>query len=130
MEPIKLFDAEIKLMTLLWTHGSLPAKELVVMARRNIGWNKNTTYTIANKLAAKGALLRKEPNFVCEPLMTREQALQAEVDSLIDRYCRGSTKQFLQTYLSESQLSWWELDELSEIISTLKADQARTLDLG
>lgn len=130
MVPIKLFDAEIKLMTLLWTHGSLPAKDLAVLAHRNIGWNKNTTYTIANKLAAKGALLRKEPNFLCEPLITREQALHTEADSLIERYCRGSIKQFLLTYLSESQLSWWELDELSEIIAALKADQSSALDPG
>ena len=115
----KLFEAELKLMGLLWVHGSMPAKELALLARRSIGWNKNTTYTIANKLADKAVLLRKEPNFVCVPLITREEALRAEADTLIDRYCWGSIRQFLQTLLSDDRLTWWELDELRQRIETL-----------
>ena len=120
MDAEKLSDAEIKLMTLIWAHGPIGAKDLAQLAGRLIGWNKNTTYTVANKLAAKGAIEREEPGFVCVARATREDVLLNEVNDLVDKLCGGSLRSFFQTLLSAGRLSWWELHELSEIIESLK----------
>ena len=68
----KLFDSEAKVMEILWREGSLPAKEISLIAADSIGWNKNTTYTVIKKLEAKGFIRRDEPGFVCTPLISEK----------------------------------------------------------
>ena len=41
-----LFDSELKVMEVLWREGTLPAKRVVEILGEEIGWNKNTTYTV------------------------------------------------------------------------------------
>ena len=116
----KLFDAELRLMELLWLQGTMPAKEITALARTRIGWNKNTTYTVLNKLAAKGTLSRSEPGFVCTPLVSREEVLRQEISTLITRFCWGSAKSFFSAFVEAQSLSWWELDELEQLIADRK----------
>ena len=123
----QLFDAELRLMDLLWLYGRLPAKEITALAGTRIGWNKNTTYTVLNKLAAKSAISRSEPGFVCEALISREEVLQQEISALVTRFCWGSAKQFFSAFIDAQGLSWWELDELQQIV-TARKDAA--LDAG
>ena len=81
----KLFDGELKLMELVWRHEPVSAKELSVMAAEAIGWNKNTTYTVLKKLAAKGVIRRADPGFICTALVRREEVARAETESLIQK---------------------------------------------
>ena len=45
-ENIKLFDSELKVMDVLWKDGDVPAKYVADTLNREVGWNKNTTYTL------------------------------------------------------------------------------------
>ncbi len=116
MPQIKLFDAELRLMELVWAHAPVTAKELSLLAADEVGWNKNTTYTILKKLVDKKAVLRSEPNFLCTPLITREQVGEAETKRLINKLYDGSPKAFLTSFLSKEKLSPDELQELRELI--------------
>ncbi len=120
MDVEKLSDAELKLMTLIWAYSPIEAKDLAVYANRLIGWNKNTTYSVANKLAGKGAIDREEPGFVCVARATRESVLVSETNELVEKLCHGSIRQFFQACLGESRLSWWDLEELAQVIEQLK----------
>lgn len=117
MEQIKLFDAELRLMELVWAHAPVTAKELSLIAARETGWNKNTTYTILKKLVDKGAVRRSEPNFLCTPEITREQVGTDETKRLIDKLYDGSPKAFLASFLSKEKLSQDELSQLKDIIA-------------
>ncbi|OPX46042.1 methicillin resistance regulatory protein MecI [Ruminiclostridium hungatei] len=116
MEQIKLFDSEIKIMELLWDNGPTSAKNLSVMAQDRTGWNKNTTYTIIKKLIEKNAVKREEPNFVCIPLITREQVQLAETSNLINKLYKGSKKLFFASFIQNENLSKEEIEELRRII--------------
>ncbi len=116
MDKIKLFDSELQLMELVWRVGAVPAKEIGKLATEEIGWNKNTTYTILKKLVEKGALRRNEPHFVCEPLITREQVQIDEARKLIDKLFNGSVKTFFSAFVQNESLSEEELAELKKII--------------
>ncbi len=116
MEPIKLFDAELKLMEILWEKAPLTAKEVSKIAARHIGWNKNTTYTVLTKLVQKGAVKRSEPDFVCEPLVSRDEVAETETKRLIDRLYDGSPTAFLTSFLQKEKLSERELRGLRDII--------------
>lgn len=116
MEQIKLFDAELRLMELIWQLSPVTAKDLSLRAAEEIGWNKNTTYTVLKKLVAKKAVKRGEPNFVCTPLVTRSDVGAEETRRLIDRLYDGSSKAFLASFLQKENLSQEEMEELRKLI--------------
>lgn len=116
MEQVKLFDSELKLMQIIWNNAPISAKELTLMAEEEIGWNKNTTYTVLKKLVEKSAVKREEPNFICTPLVTKEQVQHAETKNLIDKLFGGSKKAFFSAFIGKEKLSDDEIKELKRII--------------
>ena len=116
MEQIKLFDSELKLMELIWPRFPISAKEISILANEEIGWNKNTTYTILKKLVAKNALRRDEPDFICTPLITKEQVQRDEAGTLINKLFDSSKKAFFSSFIGKEKLSKDEIDELKRII--------------
>lgn len=116
MNSIKLFDSELKLMELLWEKEPISAKQLSLLAKEEIGWNKNTTYTIIKKLIDKEAVLREEPNFVCTSLIKKEDVRKAETIALIDKLYNGSKKAFFAAFIQSESLSDEDIAELKAMI--------------
>lgn len=115
MDEIKLFDSELKIMEILWREGCVSAKQISIIAAKDIGWNKNTTYTVIKKLIDKKAIARKEPGFVCSPLITRDIVQKDETERLIDKLWGGSKKAFFAAFVDE-HLSDAEISELKSLI--------------
>lgn len=115
MDEIKLFDSELKIMEILWREGTLSAKQISAVAAEEIGWNKNTTYTILKKLIDKAAVARREPGFLCSPLIAREIVQKDETERLIDKFWGGSKKAFFAAFVDE-QLTEDEINELKSMI--------------
>ncbi|MGE4514488.1 MAG: BlaI/MecI/CopY family transcriptional regulator [Chryseobacterium sp.] len=122
MEEIKLFDSELKLMELIWQNPGISAKELSLLAGKTIGWNKNTTYTVLKKLVNKKAVLRVEPNFICEPLIEKEQVGYDEAKALIDKLYNGSVEMLFSSFLSRKKLSKQELSQIKNMIESFDRD--------
>ena len=112
----KLFDSEAKVMEIIWAKAPLTAKEVSLIAAETIGWNKNTTYTVLKKLEAKGFIRRDEPNFICTPLVSKEQIQKAEAASLVKKMFGGSRKALFSALLEDEPLSEEEINELRELI--------------
>lgn len=55
-ETVKLFDSELKVMDILWKEGNVPAKHVADVLTKELGWNKNTTYTLIKRCIKKGLL--------------------------------------------------------------------------
>lgn len=90
---IKLFDAELKVMEVLWDGGDMPANAITKRLKDEIGWNINTAYTIINKLERKGALEKKAVSVrktFCHALITKEEVQVAELDELVNKVFNGS----------------------------------------
>jgi BlaI family penicillinase repressor len=116
LEEVKIFDAERKLMELIWERGTVRAAELVPLAREKMGWNKNTTYTVLRRLTERGVLRRSDPGFEVTALVSREEAAESETKNLLSRLYSGSLKLFFSSFLEKERLSREELDQLREII--------------
>ena len=113
---MKLFDSEWKVMEVLWQTGDRTAKELSLALADKIGWNKNTTYTVIKKCIDKGAIERREPNFVCHAAITKRQAQKEEADSLVDKVFGGSAELLFASILSDRSLSKDELARLRALV--------------
>ena len=117
---MKLFDSELKVMEVLWEQGSLPARDIVDVLSTRIGWNKNTTYTVIKKCIEKGAIEREEPNFLCKPLISKDEVAQSETEQLIDKMFGGSSELFFSSFLKNQGISEEDATRLAKMIKEAK----------
>lgn len=117
---VKLFDSELKVMDVLWKNGDLPAKKIAEYLGSELGWNKNTTYTLIKRCMAKDAISRTEPGFICHALITKEIVQQAETDELIKRIYDGSADKLFSALLGRKKLTAEQLSRLKEIVGELE----------
>ncbi len=119
---MKLFDSELKVMEILWREGhDLPAGQIAAILRDEIGWNRNTTYTVIKKCVAKGAVERRDPKFICHASVTRQQVQSYKTEELIDKMFDGSRQKFLTAFISDSKLTADEAEQLKEMITGISS---------
>ncbi len=112
----KLFNAELKVMDVLWRGGDTTAKQIAETLREEVGWNVNTTYTLIKRCIKKGAIERSEPNFLCHALVEKESIQEAETIELIDKVSDGSADKLFAALLGRKKLSVEQLERLSAIV--------------
>ena len=113
---IKLFDSELKVMDVLWKEGDRTAKQISDILKAETGWNVNTTYTVIKKCIAKGAIERREPNFLCRALIGKEAVQEAETDELIGKLFDGSADKLFAALLGRKKLSEEQIAKLWQIV--------------
>lgn len=117
---VKLFDSELKVMDILWKEGDKPAKYVADVLTKELGWNKNTTYTLIKRCIKKGAIERSEPNFMCHALIPKEEVQEAETNELINKIYDGSADKLFAALLSRKNLSAKQIEKLKQIVTDLE----------
>jgi len=117
---IKLFDSELKVMEILWREGDTTAKRIAEILSEQINWSKTTTYTVIRKCLEKRAIERREPNWVCHPLVTIEQAREYETTELINKMYNGAADQLVASILVLRNLSKDEIERLKQTVRELE----------
>ena len=119
-ENIKLFDSELKVMDILWKEGIVPAKYVADRLTQELGWNKNTTYTLIKRCMKKGAIERTEPNFMCHALIAKEDVQETETNELINKIYDGSVDKLFAALLGRKKLSIEQIEKLKQIVDSLE----------
>ena len=119
-EIVKLFDSELKVMDVLWKEGDVPARHIADMLGKELGWNKNTTYTLIKRCMKKGAIERSEPNFMCHALIPKEEVQEAETNELIDKIYDGSADKLFAALIGRKKLSAEQIEKLKQIVGELE----------
>ena len=119
-ETTKLFDSELKVMGVLWNEGDVPAKHIAEQLTGELGWNKNTTYTLIKRCIKKGAIERSEPNFMCHALVAKEEVQEAETNELINKVYDGSADRLFAALLGRKKLSAEQIEILRQIVGELE----------
>lgn len=117
---VKLFDSELKVMDILWKEGDVQAKHVADVLTKELGWNKNTTYTIIKRCIKKGAIERSEPDFMCHALIPKEEVQEAETNELIDKIFDGSVDKLFAALLGRKKLSAEEIEKLKQMVADLE----------
>ena len=76
MEEYKLFDAEYRLMELVWSLEPVNSTALARRCEAELGWKKSTVFNLIRKLAGRGFL--KNEHATVTALVKREQVRQYE----------------------------------------------------
>ncbi len=114
MKDLKLFDAELKFMNIVWDEAPINSTELVKLAQEILGWKKSTTYTVIRKLCKRGIL--QNENAEVRYLVEREQVQKKESTDHLNKMYNGSLKFFLASFLDKETLTEEEGLELKRII--------------
>lgn len=116
---LKLFDSEFKVMEVLWREKSVAAKDIAKELYSTVGWDKTTTYTILRRCVEKKLISRKDPNFICEALVSKEQVRFYETEELLERMYDGETSSLVAFLLDKIDVSNDEILKIKEIIDNL-----------
>ena len=115
MEELVLFEAEQRLMEIIWQEAPVESGRLVKLANDNINWNKSTTYTVLRKLIAKGFV--KNEDSVVSVLIPKEKVLISESNQIVNESFSGSLPKFVAAFLGNNQtLSDEDADALMQLI--------------
>lgn len=120
MGDIRLHEGELNIMELLWSNKVLAAKDISKIIKEYVGWEKNTTYTVINRLIEKGAVRREDPGFICRALISKRTVQNIETKALLDKVYNGSLNNFFVEYLKNQLLTPADIMELERIISEYK----------
>ena len=116
----KLFDSELKVMSVLWREGECTAKHISDVLKKEVGWNMNTTYTLIKRCINKGAIERSEPNFMCRPLISKEAVQKRETNELIDKIFDGSADKLFAALVGKKTLSSKQIEKLKQVVDELE----------
>ena len=117
---MKLVDSELKVMDVIWKEGDITAKRISDILKERAGWNMNTTYTLIKRCIAKGAIERREPNFVCHALIPKAQVQQQEADELIDKVFDGSVDKLFAALLGQRRMTQEQIAHLKRLVDELE----------
>lgn len=115
----KLFNSELKILNILWKYGDTPAKEIVKILSKEIGWNKSTTYTMIKRCIDKG-LIEDKGKFLCHALINREEVQKYETAELINNMYDGSADRLVASLLDNGTLKKEEIEKLKDLINSVE----------
>ncbi|MDD3192786.1 MAG: BlaI/MecI/CopY family transcriptional regulator [Oscillospiraceae bacterium] len=116
MKQIRISDAELVLMEHIWAEEGVRAARLVQLGKEEMGWSRNTTYTLLTRMVEKGIIQRADPGFACTALISKEQVRMGQTHTLIDKLYEGSRQMFLASFLKNEKISAAELEEIRQMI--------------
>ena len=116
---MKLFDSELKIMEILWRDGDTTAKRIAETLAEETSWSKTTSYTVLRRCINKGAVSRKEPNFICRALVSKEKVQEALTFELINKMFGGKSDQLVASLLGSKELSKKDVKKLKDLIKDL-----------
>ena len=114
MDDYRLYDAELRLMELVWQLEPVNSTQLTRLCLEEYGWKKPTTFNLIRKLAGRG-FLRNE-NATVTALVKRAQVRQYESGAVVERSFGGSLPAFIAAFTRGKTLSDKEADEIQRLI--------------
>ena len=125
MQEIHLTNSEWYVLDCLWERSPQTVMELVAALGERLGWAKSTTITTLRRMEDKG-LVRCTVEGRAKhysPNLQREQAVQGETRSFLDKVYRGSVGLMVSALAENKALSKAEIDELYEILRKAEEGQ-------
>lgn len=118
---MKISEAESQVMQILWAGNPRPADEVVAALADQQQWQEATIKTLLNRLLKKGAIHAEKDGrrFLYTPLLTREEWLTGESESMVDRLFGGRIAPLVAHFGQHRKLSQGDIAELKKLIEEL-----------
>ena len=123
MEKHHVTANEWKIMELLW-QGPETLMEMVTRLGKSMNWSKSTVTTMIRRMTEKGLIVYEEHGRTktFRAAVSREDVVERETDTLLDRAFNGSLGMMLSAMLQHKKLSKGDIDELYAILKQAEED--------
>jgi len=123
MDKIKISEAEMELLQLLWDRSPLTAAQLGELAPEKRGWQLATVKTLLSRLVAKGAVRADVDGrrFLYSPAIERDALAVEQAKRLVDRMFGGRISPLVAQLAEQRDLSPEDLDELEALVRSLRS---------
>jgi len=121
----RLGRIQLKIMQVLWEHGSANARQITEALSREKPIAHSTVQTLLRKLEAKGAVRHDvhDRTFVFKPLIDSRSVTQSATRDLLERLFSGSASGLVAHLLKEERISQDELQAIRGLIDRHSAGQ-------
>ncbi|MBD5474694.1 MAG: BlaI/MecI/CopY family transcriptional regulator [Lachnospiraceae bacterium] len=119
---ISLSNSEWHIMENLWEQSPKTATQLIKAMESETGWAKSTTKTVLKRMEQKGCIAYREGEKAREyyPLLKRDEVVESETSSFINRIYNGSLGLMVNTLVKKQEISDEEMEELYRIIKNAR----------
>ena len=123
MAKIKISDAEMELLQLLWAASPLTVAELAETAPRERGWHLAKVKTLLSRLVTKGAVRAEADGrrFLHHPMIARDALAVEQAGRLVDRMFGGRVSPLVAQLAEQRDLTPDDLDALEALVRSLKS---------
>lgn len=117
---LKLYDAEYRMMSIIWNNEPLHSRKLTELCENELGWKRSTTYTVLKKLCDRGMLENNAA--IVTSLVSQSDVQRYEAYSVMEKSFNGSLPQFITAFLDDKKLSDEEVQQIKHLIDRHKED--------
>ena len=119
MTDFKIGSAEARFADLIWAHEPIASGQLAKLGAAEFSWKKTTSFTVLKRLCDRG--LFQNENGTVTSLVSREEFYARHSEQVVAQSFGGSLPAFVAAFGSRNRLSDAEIDELEEIIKSMRA---------
>lgn len=114
----KISEAEYQVMKIVWLNAPISTNEVIDKLLGTTTWSPKTIQTLLSRLVKKGALAyeKKSRSFVYTPIIKKEEYLEQESSSFLDRFYNGTINSMVLNFLEKEKLSEDDIEELRCIL--------------
>ncbi len=122
---IGLSNSEWRIMENLWEQAPKTATQLIKAMELETGWAKSTTKTLLKRMEQKECIAYREGEKAREyyPLLKREEVVESETSSFINRIYNGSLGLLVNTLVKKQDIPEEEMEELYRIIREAREER-------
>jgi len=122
---MRISEAESVVMEVLWCEsGPRSAEDIVAEVAPGQGWQETTVKTLLNRLLRKKAIAaeRDGRRYLYRPLLAREDWLNEQSRSFLDRLYGGQVSALVAHFSRSKALSQREIEEIRALIEEIDDD--------
>jgi len=127
-KPTRIPPSEWEIMEVLWGQSPLSAIEVLERVEATTSWSDKTVRSLLARLLQKKVLSRRtiHGTWVFDPAMRRDECLQQENRSFIDRFFQGNSISLIAHLLKEEPLNDADLQRLRSLLEQCEDAQRNT----
>lgn len=121
-DDVRISEAELDIMAVLWTEAPLSASDIAARAPARRDWSATTVKTMLSRLVDKGALATEAQGrrFLYRPLIERDHLAGAQAGRLVDRLFGGRISPLVAHLAERRDLEPDDLAALEQLIRELR----------
>lgn len=113
-----LFEAEYRLLSIIWDNEPVNSTYLVGLCEEKLNWKKSTTYTMLRKLVNKDCVVNQ--NAIVVSVVKKEDVQRQHSNEVVEKVYNNSLPSFVTAFMSGNKLSDKDIEELKRIIEEAK----------